>query len=62
LDEIPSTLGVDSSVLCLHAAKVNPFHVIFDLNGVLIATNFDRDSGIVILYLELKEFLDKCLV
>jgi hypothetical protein len=34
LDEIPSTLGVNSLMFHSHVAKVNPFHVIFDLNGV----------------------------
>ncbi len=62
LDEIPSTLGVDSLVLCLHTLEMNPFHVIFDLNGILIITHFDKGSHIIILLLRLKEFLEKCLV
>jgi hypothetical protein len=61
-DEIPSTLGVDFEVHFLFAKKMSPFHVIFDLNGILIATRFDRGSTIVILYPRLKEFLEKCLV
>jgi len=31
MDEMPSTLGVDSPVLHLPVVKVSPFHVIFDL-------------------------------
>jgi hypothetical protein len=42
LDEIPSTLGVDSEVLHFPLVEVKPIHVIFDLNGVLIATRFDK--------------------
>ncbi len=62
LDEIPSTLGVDSPMLCLHTSEVNPFHVIFDLNGILIITRFDKGFRSIILRLGLKEFLEKCLV
>jgi hypothetical protein len=37
-DEKPSISGlrIDSKVLHLLALKVNPLHVIFDLNGVLV--------------------------
>ncbi len=58
LDEIPSTSGVDFEEPCLPITKVNPFHVIFDLNRVLIAT---QGSHTVIFHPGLKEFLEKCL-
>jgi hypothetical protein len=61
LDDIPLTLNVDSEVLHSPIAKVNSFHVIFNLEGVLIATHFDRGSCTVILCLRLKEFIKKCL-
>ncbi len=68
LDEIPSTSGGDSLVLRLLTLKVSPFHVIFNLNGVLIATRFDKGGygnvafRTIILHPRLKEFLKKCLV
>ncbi len=62
LDEIPLTSDVDFEMPHLLAMEVNPFHVIFDLNGILIATCFNKGSHIVILHLVLKEFLEKCLV
>jgi hypothetical protein len=61
LDEIPSTSNVDFAVLRLLIAKVNPFHVIFDLNGIFIATRFDKGSHTIIFCFGLKEFLEKCL-
>ncbi len=61
LDEIPSTSNVDSEMPHSPIAKVNPFHVIFDLDGVLIATHFDKGSCIIILCPRLKEFIKKCL-
>ncbi len=61
LDEIPSTLGANSALPCSLAKKVNPFHVIFYLNKILIATCFDKGSHTVIFHLRLKEFLKKCL-
>ncbi len=61
LDEIPSTSGFDSTVPRLLVVEVNPFHVIFNLNRVLIATRFDRGSRIIILHRGLKEFLEKYL-
>jgi hypothetical protein len=48
LDEIPSTLNVDSGMPCSLVTKVTSFHVIFDLNEVLIATCFDRGFSTVI--------------
>jgi hypothetical protein len=62
LDEIPSTLGFDSRMPYLFIAKVNPFHMIFNLNKVLIVTRFDKCFHTVIFRLGLKEFLEKCLV
>jgi hypothetical protein len=46
---------------CSLATKVNSFHVIFDLNKILIATCFDRGFSIVIMCPRLKDFLKKCL-
>jgi hypothetical protein len=60
-DEIPLTLSVDFEVPCLHAVEVSPFHVIFDLNKLLIPTCFDKGSCTIIFRLKLKEFLEKCL-
>jgi hypothetical protein len=68
LDEIPSTSGDDSSMLHLSIVEVSPFHVIFDLNEVLITTHFENDKygkgafDVVSLRHGLKEFLKKCLV
>ncbi len=62
LDEIPLTLDVNSLVLCSHVAKVSPIQMIFYMNGILIATCFDKGFYIVILYPRLKEFLEKFLV
>jgi len=61
LNEIPSTLGFDSTVPCLLAMEVSPFHVIFNLNEVLIATHSDRSSHTIIFCPRLKELLEKCL-
>jgi hypothetical protein len=33
---------VDSPMPCLPSLEVSPLHVIFDLNGVLVTTCFDR--------------------
>jgi hypothetical protein len=61
LDEIPLTLNFDFVVVHSPITEVSPFHLIFNLNGNLIPTCFDRGSRIIILHLELKEFLEKCL-
>jgi hypothetical protein len=61
LDEIPSTLSFDFVMVRSPIAKVSPFHVIFNLNGVLIPTRFNKCSRIIIFHLGLKEFLEKCL-
>jgi hypothetical protein len=61
LDEIPLTWNVDSLVLCSPAVKVSPFHVIFNLKRIMIATCFDKHSFIIIFYHGLKEFPKKCL-
>jgi hypothetical protein len=61
LDEIPSTLGVGSPMPCLHVVEVSPFHVIFDLNGILITTCFNKGFCTIIFHPRLKEFLEKCL-
>ncbi len=42
LDEIPSTLGSNFLMLRPPIAKVSSFHVIFDLNGIPIATHFEK--------------------
>ncbi len=68
LDKIPSTSGGDSQMLLLPSPKMNSFHAIFDLNGVLITTHFNKGgygkvaSHTIILWPILKEFLEKCLM
>jgi hypothetical protein len=62
LDEIPLTSSVNSEELHSSMMKVNAFHVIFDLNRVLITTCFNKGSCIIILHPRLKEFLEKCLL
>jgi len=65
--EIPLTSGGDSLVPCSPASKMSPFHVIFNLNGILITTDFDKGgygkatSRTAILRPRLKEFLEICL-
>ncbi len=61
LDEIPSTSSFDIILPHLPTTKVNPFHVIFDMNEVLITTHFDKGSHTIIFRLGLKELLEKCL-
>ncbi len=59
--------GIELSSAHSPTLEVNPFHVIFYLNGVLVATHFDKGiygklaSQIVILKLRLKEFLERCV-
>jgi hypothetical protein len=62
LDEILLTSGVNSLVFCSHTMEVSPFHVIFNLSRVLIATCFDKGSRTILLHPILKEFLNKFLV
>ncbi len=62
LDEIPSTLNVDSKVPHLPMVEVSPFHVIFNLNKILITTCFNKGFHIVIFRFGLKEFMGKCLL
>jgi len=58
-----------SNSLVLHSPilEVNPFHVIFDLNGVLVATHFNKSrygepaSQTVVFKLRLKEFSERCV-
>jgi len=52
-DEITLT----SSVPHLPTIEVSSFHVIFYLNGIMIAICFDKGSCIVNFYPKLKEFL-----
>jgi hypothetical protein len=42
MDEMPFILGIDSLVFCSLIMEVSPFHVIFNLNGVLVATHFNK--------------------
>jgi hypothetical protein len=64
---MPLTLKVDSLVPCLPIAEVSPFHVIFNLNKVLVATWFDKGGygkaafHTIIFQHGLKEFLKKCV-
>jgi hypothetical protein len=44
LDEIPSTLNSNSIVPHLLIVEVSPFHAIFNMNVVMIATHFNRGS------------------
>jgi hypothetical protein len=62
LDEIPSTLDVDFRMPHSPLIEVSPFHVIFYLNKIFIATCFDKRSCTIIFHLRLKEFLEKCFV
>jgi hypothetical protein len=68
LDEIPSISNGNSFVLRSVVADVNPFYVIFYLNGVMIATCFVKGGYgkttfcTIILRPRLKEFFEKCLV
>jgi hypothetical protein len=62
LDEIPSTPGVDFTMLHSLVIEVNPFHVIFYLYKILIIECFNKCSGIIILHLGLKNFFEKSLV
>jgi hypothetical protein len=43
LDEMPSSssCGIEEKRPCSLLLEVNVFHVIFDLNGVLVATRFE---------------------
>jgi hypothetical protein len=65
MDEMPLTLGIDSLVLHSHVTEVNPFHVIFYMNGVLVATHFNKGgygkctSRTIIFRLGLKELLER---
>jgi len=67
MDEMPSTLRVESLVPCSHVIEVIPFHVIFNLNKILVATCFDEGeygkvaSHTIIFQLGLKENLKKCV-
>jgi len=61
LNEILLILGVNITVHYSFTVEVGPFHVIFDMNGVLITTYFDKGSHNIILCLGLKELLEKCL-
>jgi hypothetical protein len=68
LDEIPLISGGNSLVFHLLVMKVSPFHMIFNMNKVIIARHFDKGgygkatSHITIFFLGLKEFLEKCVV
>jgi hypothetical protein len=62
LDEIPLISGVNSPMPCSHTTEVNPFHVIFNLNGILIAACFDKGSYTILLHPILKEFFKKFLM
>ncbi len=67
MDEMPSTLGVDSLVFRSLVMEVSPFHVIFYLNGVLVTTHFSKGGygkptfRTIILKLGLKELLERCV-
>ncbi len=46
-DETPSILGVGMYLLMF--LEVSPFHITFDLNGILVATHFDMVQKIGLL-------------
>ncbi len=52
LDEIPLTSNVNSPMLHSATRKVCPFHVIFDLNGSMITTCFDKHSCTIIFVMD----------
>jgi hypothetical protein len=75
LDEMPShsSCGIASKRTCSLLLEVSIFHVIFNLNGVLMATRFAMVQNIeqqkpsipfhiLILKPGLKEFLEWCIV
>jgi hypothetical protein len=62
LDEIPLISSVNSPMLHSPTAKVCPFHVIFNPNGIMITTCFNKCSCTIIFRHGLKEFLEKCLM
>jgi hypothetical protein len=61
------TSGMDSLVPHLPSLEVSVFHIIFNLNGILIATHFNTarywraPPCIVIFEPRLKEFLERCV-
>ncbi len=61
LDEVPLTSSFNFVVPHSLVVESSPFHVIFNLNGVLLATCFDKGSHIVIFHPGLKEFFEKYL-
>ncbi len=62
LDEIPLTSNVNSPMLHSATTKVCPFHVIFNLNKIIVTTCFNKHFCTIICHHGLKEFLEKCLV
>ncbi len=61
LNEIPLTSSVNSPMLHSSTMNVCPFHVIFDLNGIMITTCFNKRSFTIIFHHGLKQFLEKCI-
>jgi hypothetical protein len=76
-DEMPSISGlrINSKMIHLLALKVNPLHVIFDLNGILVETRLGgfqstrtiahtqmHTFGFLVLKPSLKEFIIRCLI
>jgi hypothetical protein len=67
LDEMPLISGVDSLVPRSPPLEVSLFHVIFNLNKILVATHFNKGkygklaSCIVILKPRLKKSLKRCV-
>ncbi len=62
LNDFLKNLGVNVIVHYSFTVEVGPFHVIFYMNGDLIATCFNKGSHNTILCFGLKELLEKCLV
>jgi hypothetical protein len=67
MHEMPSISGIDSQVFHSPSLKLSALHVIFYLNGVFIATCFNRGghhktpSCTFILRPRLNEFLQRCI-
>jgi hypothetical protein len=57
-DEMPLILGVGMYLLVF--LELSPFHIPFDLNGVLVATHFDMVQNIGLLNQHQRSFIPSC--
>ncbi len=66
--EMPLISRMDSQMIHLPSLEVNPLHVIFNINEVLVATRFNKAKYqrvppcSVVLKPRLKEFLEICVI